>query len=95
MNLQSAQILLKGLLERLMADAAGEKPQYGAVVSGSEREALDFLHRHLTAPTMAEHTVTAAIGTQSRFVPSQTNTQEDIPQSASDMPTARAYPIAP
>ena len=95
MNLQAAQILLKGLLERLTADAAGEKPQYGAVVSGTERDALDFLYRHITTLPMAEHSVVAAIDPQSRFVPPQTKTQEDIPHSASDMPFAEPTQLRP
>lgn len=47
MKLDTAQILLAALLERLNSDSLAEKPQYGAVVARVEREALALLLGHI------------------------------------------------
>jgi hypothetical protein len=46
-NLDTANLLLSALLERLMADAKSDKPQFGAAVSSAERSALGLALEHL------------------------------------------------
>ncbi|NYF54064.1 rod shape-determining protein [Tunturiibacter gelidoferens] len=90
MNLETAQILLKGLLERLRADADAEKPQYGAVVAGTERQALDFLLQYLSGkPTAEEHPASAARETKPTVAQAQTSFDETSVQGVDIETTAK------
>jgi hypothetical protein len=85
MNVQTAQILLKALLQRLKADAAGEKPQYEPVVSGTEREALDLLLQYHDSSS-SEPSVSPQMATLPSVILPPTKNIIDPPQIAPELP---------
>ncbi len=91
MNLDTANLLLTALLERLSADASSDKPQYGAVVSRADRLALQLVLETLGRQAVDQPETTARAAdnlkpAETLLPPNQTTAQEGA--KSEDEPSA-------